>query len=229
VQWPTACLLFTKQPSKTEVLNDINAELVNLFRIVRWHQREFIRELQFIVQSRTEFADYRSQPGLTDIQRAARTWFVARTAFGGKGGTSHPAFGYGTTGKAHLRRTAFATVRRCHKRLDGVYIERLDFADIIRRYDRKHTLFYCDTPYLQAAAYKNSFGIDDHRRLAELFRTIKGKFLLTINDHPEIRALYKGLPKLKAKVKYTISRDKTAAAEDRGELVIANYPLPRRW
>ena len=122
-----ANLLFVKDKSPTEVLNDINSELVNLFRIVRWHPREFFRELAFFTHSRTEFADYRAQPGLTDIQKAARSWFIIRTAFGGKGGTAHPAFGYGTTGKAPFRRAAFAAVRRCHKRLDGVYIENLDF------------------------------------------------------------------------------------------------------
>ena len=159
--------LFVKERSKTEALNDINSELINLFRVVRWHPREFIHELMLVPQSRLEFADYRAQPGLTDIQKAARSWFIMRTAFGGKGGTTHPAFGYGTTGRAHFRRTAFTAVRRCHKRLDGVYIENLDFTDCIRRYDRPHTVFYCDPPYLDSADYKKPFNYDDHCQLAE--------------------------------------------------------------
>ena len=110
-----ANLLFAKEKSKTEVLNDINSELVNLFRVVRWHPREFIRELAFFTQSRIDFEDYKAQQGLTDIQKAARSWFIMKAAFGGLGGTSHSAFGYGTTGKAHFRRAAFAAVRRCHK------------------------------------------------------------------------------------------------------------------
>jgi len=224
-----ANLLFQKEPSKVEVLNDRNSELVNLFRIVRWHPREFIRELGFITHGRIDFTDYKSQPGLTDVQKAVRSWFIMKTAFGGKGGTASPAFGYGTTGKAPLRRTGFAIIRRCHKRLDGVYIENLDFADCIRRYDRLYTTFYCDPPYLYSANYKYPFTLDDHYRLASMLKSIKGKFLLSINDHPEIRTLYKGLPKLKIKVQYSVSRDKSPKARNRTELVIANYPLPKQW
>lgn len=224
-----ANLLFVKEKSKTEVLNDINSELVNLFRVVRWHPREFIKELFFSTQSRINFTDYRSQPGLTDIQKAARSWFIMKTAFGGLGGTTHPVFGYGTTGKAPFHRSAFGVVRRYHKRLDGVYIENLDFTDCIRRYDRPHTVFYCDPPYLDAPGYKAVFTADNHRRLAAILKSIKGKFLLSINNHPKIRSLYRGLPRLKVKVKYSVSRDKSSKARDRTELVIANYPLPKQW
>lgn len=224
-----ANLLFIKPPSKVEVVNDINAELINLFRVVRCHPRAFIQELALLTQSRTDFADYRKQPGLTDIQKAARSFFIMKAAFGGKGGTSHPDFGYGTTGRARFRRTTFAAIRRCHKRLDGVYVENLDFADCIQRYDRPHTVFYCDPPYLESAAFKVPFDTNDHERLATGLRNIKGKFLLSINDHPKIRGLYKGLPRLKVKVKYSVARDKSPQSRDRTELVIANYPLPKRW
>ncbi len=208
-----ANLLFAKERSKTEAINDINSELVNLFRVVRWHPRDFIAELAFATHGRADFTDYRAQPGLTDIQKAARSWFVIKTA----------------TGQAHLRRTAFAAVRRCHKRLDGVYIENLDFPDCIRRYDRPYTVFYCDPPYLGAGGYKTAFTLEDHHRLAAILKFIKGKFLLSINDHPKIRSLYKGLPRLKVKVRYSVSRDKSDKARDRTELVIANYPLPKQW
>ena len=224
-----ANLLFAKTPSKTEVINDVNSELINLFRIVRTHRRAFLEELQLICHSRQEFDDFKAQPGLTDLQRAARTFLVMKAAFGGKGGTKHAPFGYGTTGKSRFRRTAFDSVRRCHKRLDGVFIENIDFADCIRRYDRPHTFFYCDPPYLQTHGYKAAFTIDDQIRLADALKNIKGKFLLSINDHPEIRKIYKGYPRLKVKVKYTIARKKTADASNRDELVIANYPLPKRW
>ncbi len=189
-----ANLLFAKPPSKTEVLNDINSELTNLFRIVRCHRREFFRAVSFQLHSRTAFSDYRSQPGLTDIQRAVRSFFIIKTAFGGKGGTTHPAFGYGTTGRACFKRSATASITRCHKRLDGVYIENLDFADCIKRYDRKWTVFFADPPYLESSDYKAPFDFDDHKRLAAVLGTIKGKFLLTINDHPDIRNLYKNSP-----------------------------------
>lgn len=222
-----ANLLFVKPRSRTEVINDINGDLINLFRVVRFHPREFIVELSTATHSRTEFNDFKAQPGLTDIQRAARLWFIIKTCFGGKGGTSDCHFGYGTTGKSHIRRSTFSTIRRCHKRLDGVYIENLDFEDCIKRYDRSYTVFYCDPPYWQTKGYKADFTFDDHIRLAEKLMNIRGKFLLSINDHPDIRKLYKGFYKKKVTTKYTISRDKTAAARDRSELLIANYKLKK--
>jgi len=224
-----ANLLFAKEKSKTEVINDINADLTNLFRVVRFHRREFIREIRLSLHSRKTFEDFKKQPGLTDIQRAARTWFILKTAFGGRGGDDGCTFGYGTTGRARFSRLAMAAITRCHKRLDGVFVENLDYADCIKRYDRKHTVFYCDPPYLETHGYKAPFDLEDHKRLAKSLRSIKGKFMLSINDHPDIRKLYKGLPLLKVKVKYSVARVKTASARDRSELVIANHPLPKVW
>ena len=75
-----ANLLFTKAPSKTEVINDVNAELVNLFRVIKFHKREFILQLADILHSRLCFLDYKAQPGLTDIQRAAQILVTAQLA-----------------------------------------------------------------------------------------------------------------------------------------------------
>ena len=222
-----ANVLFVKPPSKTEVINDINDDITNLFRVVRFHRRELLRELLFVSHSRRTWNLYRAQPGLTDIQRAARTWFILKTAFGGRGGTKSPAYGYGTTNRAHFNRAAMKAIRRCHKRLDGVYVECLDFEKCIGKYDRKHTVFYCDPPYLQTAAYKYDFGIADHQRLADRLLKIKGKFLLSINDHEDIRTLYKDCNVKEISVRYSVSRTKTPQATRRTELLIANYPLQK--
>lgn len=106
-------------------------------------------------------------------------------------------------------------------------IENLDFAEILKRYDRKHTFFYCDPPYYETAGYAAEFGLNHQKQLAAILKGIKGKFLLSINDHPTIRKLYRGCTIKKLTTKYTISRDKTAAAKQRGELLIANYRLKR--
>jgi len=77
--------------------------------------------------------------------------------------------------------------------------------------------------------YKANFGKADHRRLAELAGKIKGKLLLTVNDSKDIRTLYKGFSIKQVPVKYSVSREKTRKARDRTELIIANYPLPKKW
>lgn len=222
-----ANLLFAKPLSPCEVINDINGDLVNLFRVVKYHRREFLSQLILMTHSRREFSDVKSQPGLTDIQKAARFYLILKTCFGGKGGTTCCNFGYGTSGKARFNRLSLSAVHRCHKRLSGVYVENLPFNDCISRYDRPHSFFYCDPPYLETTGYQSDFGLADHKRLCRQLRDIKGKFLLSINDHTEIRSLYKGLTIRPIQVRYTVSRDKSDQATCRKELLIANYPLPR--
>ena len=221
-----ANVLFAKEPSKVEVLNDVNGELINVFRVVRWHPDEFVRELAFITHSRQEFLDYHDQPGLTDIQRAARHWFKLKATFGGTGPSGHKSFSTGTQRKAIVRNDAFETIWQAHERLDGVFIENDDFQKVIKRFNRKYSFFFCDPPYWQAADYGVPFEWSDHERLVKTLRNIKGKFLLTINDHPAIRKLCSGLQTLKYPVCYTVRRKGIIKTH---ELIIANYPLPKQW
>jgi DNA adenine methylase len=222
-----ANLLFAKPLSKCEVVNDINGDLVNLFRVVKFHRREFLNQLTLTTHSRREFSDFKLQPGLTDIQRAARFYLILKVAFGGKVGATSSCFGYGTSGKARYSRLSLAAVHRCHKRLSGVFIENLNFSDCIARYDRPYSFFYCDPPYLETTVYQAEFGIAEHKQLSRQLRSMKGKFLLSINDHPDIRTLYKGLMIRPVNVRYTVSRDKSDEATCRKELLITNFPLPR--
>lgn len=173
-----ANLLFTKAPAGCEVLNDINGGLVNLFRVVKFHRREFLREILLVTHSRREFSDF------------------------------------------------LAAVHRCHKRLAGVIVEQLDFADCIRRYDRTHTFFYCDPPYIGTAGYQADFSLADHNRLAGALAKIKGKFLLSINDCSTARQVYGGFKIKTVTTTYTVCRDKSPDAQKaRGELLISNYSL----
>lgn len=222
-----ANVLLAKEPSKVEVLNDVNGDLVNIFRVIRWHPDELVRELAFITHSRQEFMDYHEQKGLTDVQRAARHWFKLRATFGGKGPTGQKYFAIATDTKSMTRNIAFETIRQVHERLDGVFIENDDFEKVIKRYDRNYTLFFCDPPYWQATGYYGvPFEWSDQERLAKCLRKIKGKFLLTINDHPAIKKLYRGLHIRRVKVCYTVCR---CGVRKSYELIIANYPLPKRW
>jgi DNA adenine methylase len=220
-----ASLLFAKPPAGCEVLNDISGDLINLFRVIKYHRREFFSHFILIAHSRREFSDAKSQPGLTDIQRAARFYVILKMAFGGKGGTACSNFGYGTTGRARFSRVSLSAVRRCSRRLDGVFVENLDFADCIRRYDRPHTFFYCDPPYIGTAGYRADFGRAEHEKLATILKNIKGRFLLSINDHPDARRLYKGFRIVPINTRYTVTRNKDAAALSRRELLITNYKI----
>ena len=81
-----AALYFMKDPAKAEVLNDINGELVNLYRVVQHHLEEFLRQFKWALTSRQIFKWLQATPPepLTDIQRAARFFYLQKNAFGGK-------------------------------------------------------------------------------------------------------------------------------------------------
>src|SRR5579871_6540541 len=73
-----AALYFRKRPALVEVLNDINGELINLYRVVKIHLEEFTRQFKWALTSREIFKWLQITPAetLTDIQRAARFYYL---------------------------------------------------------------------------------------------------------------------------------------------------------
>ncbi len=80
-----AQVLFHKEPSPVEVLNDLDGEIVNFFRICQSHYEELLRFLKFILVSRKWFALFEAEnpDALTDIQRAARFFYLQKNAYAG--------------------------------------------------------------------------------------------------------------------------------------------------
>ena len=72
-------MFLSREPATdvVEVVNDLNGDLINLFRVVKYHSQAFFDELDLCLNSREDFEAFVAQPGLTDIQRAAR-WFMRR-------------------------------------------------------------------------------------------------------------------------------------------------------
>jgi len=81
-----AALYFMRHPAQVEVINDINGELVNLYRVVQNHLEEFVRQFKWALSSREVFKWLQDTPPrvLTDIQRAARFYYLQQNCFGGK-------------------------------------------------------------------------------------------------------------------------------------------------
>ncbi len=186
----------TSKP-KSEVLNDANGEIVNLFRVCRDHGHELARQFDLCVSSRTVFAQLIATPpeSLTDIRRAARFAYIQRLSFGGK--PAHLATpGQMAPSVHHPSRLTPARMRRlimaAHERLQDVHIECLDWKAFIPRYDRKFAMFYLDPPYLghEADYGRDMFGREDFEAMADMLKRLKGRFILSLNDTPEVRELF---------------------------------------
>jgi DNA adenine methylase len=218
-----AALFFLKEPSKVEVLNDVHGELIRLYRVVQNHLDEFVRQFRWALTSREMFGwlNTTRPETLTDIQRAARFFYLQKLAFGGK--VDGQTFGTGTTAKGRLNLLRLEEdLSAAHLRLHQVTIEHLDWSACIDRYDRPHTLFYLDPPYYATEGYGVDFGLGEYERMADLMRTIRGKALVSVGDCREMRAAFKGLPTKTFDISYTVGANGQGRAS-KTELLIANF------
>jgi DNA adenine methylase len=201
---------------KAEVINDISTDVTNLFRLLQRHYQQLLDVLKWQVASRADFERLvKVDPDtLTDLERAARFLFIQRLAFGGKVMGRH--FGVDTNSGARFDLTKLVPMLEdVHERLAGVVIERLPYEKLIQRYDRPHTLFYLDPPYWGCTDDygRNVFSEGDFALLSGLLKGIKGRFILSINDVPEVRDLFDWASIEPVELNYRLSGKVTAARE----------------
>lgn len=206
---------------KAEAINDISREIATLFRILQRHYPQFLDVLRFQLTTRVEFnrlVDTNPET-LTDLERAARFLYLQRTAFGGK--VSGRNFGVAKDRPARFNLTTLEPMLEdLHSRLAGVVIECLPWAEFIRRYDGLGTLFYLDPPYWGSETDygKAVFERADFERLATALSGLQGRFILSINDVPEIRKTFAGFRIDEVETTYTIGSG--GALGGRRELLI---------
>ncbi|MCK5099013.1 MAG: DNA adenine methylase [Desulfobacteraceae bacterium] len=174
-----------------------------------------------MLTSREWFQDWKDQlevRGLTDIQRAARYYYIQRLAFGGK--VKHRS--YGVQIDRAIPRINILRIEEemstVHLRLAHVRIENLTWQNLIKRYDKPDTFFYCDPPYYKAPEYKHNLDLPDYIEMSTILSGINGQFILSINDRPEMREIFKIFKIQPVSLLYTVSKKPTKAKE----LIITN-------
>lgn len=206
-----ASVLLRKQRSYAEVYNDLDGEVVSLFRVVRDRGAELQRALELTPFSRDEFlgAWY---PSDDDLEQARRTVIRSFMGFGsaavtlaraptnpGRGGLAKTGFRSNTnrsgTTPAHDWRNYPALLPEIVERLRGVVIENRDAVDVMRAHDCAEAVHYVDPPYVQetrdaGSDYRHELTDDDHVRLADVLRSLKGAVLLSGYDCELYRRLY---------------------------------------
>jgi DNA adenine methylase len=226
-----AWIFFTKEPSKVEVLNDADGELVNFWRVIQNHLQPFMDYFKYAVISRRlwQWENKKAPETLTDIQRAVRYYYLQRLGFGGK--TAGRTFGPGATRPMNLNLTTMEeTLLEVHWRMERVTIEHLDACRCIERYDRPSSFFYVDPPYHAVnQCYAVKFSDADFLRLRKTLDKIKGRFILSLNDTAAVRAMFNGFRQERVSTTYSTGNSRVCEetrGRPRGELLIHN--LSRR-
>lgn len=220
-------VFFRKAPSRAESINDINGELVTFYRCLQNHLEEFCKQFKWLLSSRELFEDFQRQKqagGLTDIQRAARFYYLQRHAYAGK--VAGQSFGVSPDAPPPVNLLRLETeLSEAHLRLARVTIENLPWAEYVEKYDGEETFFYLDPPYFGSEDYygKGLFPRSEFEVLAGRLASIRGRFLLSLNDTPEVRATFQGFRIKATKTTYTAAREANAMVR---EVLITNYEPP---
>lgn len=197
-----AWVLFGKPPSDVEILNDIDQELINFFRVVKEQPEALIDSFEWELVSRAEFERLANLDisQLTDVQRAHRFYYLIMAGWGGE--MNYPRFQTSITDGGHGNRLIGA-LKNLHKRLQPVHerlrtviIEYLDWQECIDRYDRSDTVMYLDPPYPgnKCNYLYNMRDWTDHQHLCKRLSTTSCKWILSSYDTPEIHELFSSYP-----------------------------------
>lgn len=204
-----------------EVVNDLSRDVATFFRVLQRHYQALLDMMRWQVTTRTEFQRLcrTDADTLTDLERAARFYYLQRTGFGGKRRGHSFGVSPGQPGRFDITRLA-PELEALHERLAGVIIECLPWEEVIDRYDRPATLFYLDPPYWGSEKDYGPglFERADFSRLAERLRQLTGRFILSLNDRPEVRATFEGFAMDEVRTHYSIAGGRGSQV---GELLIS--------
>jgi len=211
-----AAVFWKKERSAVEVLNDLDKDLIRFYR----HIGDIDR---------------------CDIKDISRDWDTLRN----KQGKQEPceflsnvlcSFGKGRGSKVkdkhiNVGHVCFTGATSFHRylpeykdRLKGVKLHNEDWEAVVRRYDAKDTFFYLDPPYHNTSR-KYNHGSDQLERLASVLPTLKGKWLLTYDDDPDVRRAFAKYHLIKASTQYSIAG--TSDKPYGRQVLIANYPIKK--
>ena len=195
----------------------------NLLPEVPHHLEEFVRQFKWALSSRTVFKwlQLTRPETLTDIQRAARFYYLQQSAFGGR--VDGQSYGTATTTPPGLNLLRIEeSLSAAHLRLSNTYIEHLAWQDCMRKYDREHTFFYCDPPYWETEGYGVPFGFEQYEEMAAMLKQLKGKAIISLNDHPDIRRCFADFHIETTDIKYTVGGGK---GNDAKEILIFSWDI----
>jgi DNA adenine methylase len=190
-----ASVFFRKDPARVEILNDLEDDIPNFFKVLRDRTHELVRALTLTPFSRYELRTAHL-PCEDELERARRFYVRSWQKFTGASQGHEGAWRYG---KAHDRSPLDDWMRheglaKIANRLRKVYIESDTAINSIQRHDSAEALIFCDPPYVSATctedAYANSMTDADHAELAKCLHQIKGMAMISGYASELYRDLY---------------------------------------
>jgi len=155
----------------------------------------------------------------TDIQRAARFLYLQKTSYGGL--VVRRNFTLRIVQEPNFNGKSLPNlIERAHRRLQHAQIDCLPYDKIIAKCDRPTTFFYLDPPYWERKLYEFNFRKEDFEKLELVLRKVKGKFILSINDVPEVRRLFGRFNIAPVQLSYSSQK---SVGRKYDELLIRNY------
>lgn len=222
-----AALYFAKDPAEVEVINDINGNLVNFYRILKTEFKPLKKRIDGTLHSREEheYAQivYDFPRFFTSIERAWSVWVLSKQSFASKlDGT----WGYDKQKNSMPKKITFAKEdfnEDLSKRLEQTQIESTDALRIIESRDTSDTFHFVDPPYINSdCGHYAGYNLMDFQNLLELLIRIQGKFMLTMFPHPYLEEVIKGNKWKVKEVERTISASRTNRRKQK-ELIVMNY------
>ena len=223
----SAAVLLNREPSPVETYNDIDGEVTNFFRVLRDRKEKLVEQIGLTPFSREEFYRALSEENVAkDVERARRFFVRARqvrtglaqTASLGRWANCKNTSRAGMSGVVSRWLGSIEMLPAIAERLLRVQIENRPALEIIRLYDDRHTLFYCDPPYIHASrgdskAYAYELSDKEHATFAKTLSAIKGKAAVSGYRCDLMDSLYKGWKRIdsKAKTCHSVKRSRVEA------------------
>jgi DNA adenine methylase len=225
----SASIFFYKKPAEYEVLNDLDPNIVSVFKnIQKMDATVPIPDVETRAKAQA-FYDRKKVTKPIDI--------LVQSIFRACGGWM------GAPLKPGAKLMKFPSIANRLKylpeykaRLRGVHITNQDYEEVVSHNDSKDTVFFLDPPYEKSdlsLGYAKGSDTFDFTRFAKVLSGIKGKWLMTINDSPMIRDLFKSFTITPVMIIGHHANNgvgptgKTTGSSDRPELLISNYALPK--
>lgn len=210
-------LLYKPRWFEIEIYNDLNDDLVNLFNVVKYHPREFYRQIKFLPNSKSQFEYYRDTRQLTDVQRATATYVKYAWSFSSNG----ESFRYKPASRMEIERR----ILKLSNRLSSVVLTNDSFERVIKRHDNAKSFLYVDPPYYgYEYLYAAEMARESHTVLRDMLKATRAKWLLSYNDCPEVREFYQSWAVIE-EVETTYTAMKSENHRDVKELLIRNYEM----